>query len=74
MRLPKLIKRKRLLPKRYGSCEHLDYSVMYCSDPPQYKCEYLGCLVFADSTCKMKDINGEKRKTFTNLLNKSLFP
>ncbi len=74
MRLPKLIRKKILLPKRCGSCEHLDHSIAYLTDPPQYKCEYLGCLVFADSTCKKKDINAKNRKTFTSLLNKSLFP
>ena len=30
---------KTFIPKRCGLCAELDYSYMYASDPPQYKCE-----------------------------------
>ena len=51
-------------PKRCGECEHLDYSSIYSSYPPQYKCEYYssyppqykceyyGCIVSPDDICK----------------------
>ncbi len=38
--------------KKCGSCEHLDVSTMYCSDPPQFKCEYYGCIVCTDDECR----------------------
>ena len=37
---------------RCGLCGELDYSCMYASDPPQYKCEKYGCLVRVTDTCK----------------------
>lgn len=37
---------------RCGLCGELDYSCMYASDPPQYKCEKYGCLVRITDECK----------------------
>lgn len=32
-------------------CEHVDYSALYGTDPPEYKCDLYGCLVRADGVC-----------------------
>lgn len=37
---------------RCGLCGEVDYSCMYASDPPQYKCEKYGCLVRITDKCK----------------------
>lgn len=43
------IKRENL---RCGLCPELDYSCMYASEPPQYKCEKYGCIVCVTDKCK----------------------
>ncbi len=45
---------------RCGLCAELDYSYMYASDPPQYKCERYGCIVSVSDKCK-GDGNAEKQ-------------
>lgn len=35
-----------------NKCGYLDTSTMYTSNPPQYKCDYYGCLVYSGSRCK----------------------
>ena len=52
--------------KTCACCEHIDYSVMYPSDPPQYKCELYGCIVYANGKCRKDDFvkkEGDMRKT-----------
>ena len=39
---------------RCESCGYVDYSIMYASDPPQYKCERYGHLVRITDKCKEK--------------------
>lgn len=43
------IKRENL---RCGLCTELDYSCMYASDPPQYKCEKYGCIRRVTDKCR----------------------
>lgn len=44
-----------------NSCGFVDYSIMYTTKPPKYKCDKYGCLVSIDSTCK-GDTNAEKQE------------
>ena len=37
---------------RCGLCAELDYSYMYASEPPQYKCEKYGHIVTVTDKCK----------------------
>lgn len=46
------IKMQEKKPPRCQECEYVDYSVMYASDPPQYKCERYGHLVRMTDKCK----------------------
>lgn len=46
---------------RCGSCGFVDHSIMYATEPPQYKCDKYGCIVFIDDTCK-GDENSEKQE------------
>ena len=39
---------------RCQECGYVDYSTMYASDPPQYKCERYGHLVRITDKCKEK--------------------
>lgn len=34
------------------SCGFVDYSIMYPTKPPKYKCEKYGCLVTSEDECK----------------------
>lgn len=43
------------------NCEYVDYSTMYTSDPPQYKCERYGNLVHMTDECEGGH-NAEKQK------------
>ena len=44
---------------RCGLCGELDYSCMYASDPPQYKCEKYGHIVRVTDKCR-GDKNAEE--------------
>lgn len=43
------------------TCGFIDYSTIYESNPPAYKCEKYGYMVRIDSTCK-GETNAEKQK------------
>lgn len=43
------------------SCGFVNYSTIYASNPPEFKCEKYGCIVSVDSTCK-GETNAEEQK------------
>lgn len=48
-------------PKRCGMCTELDFSCMYGSNPPEYKCGRYGCIVKVTDVCKGEN-NAEKQE------------
>lgn len=48
-------------PKRCGLCMALDFSCMYGSNPPEYKCGRYGCIVKVTDVCKGEN-NAEKQE------------